>query len=80
LHARRLGFVHPASGKPMMWKSQLPDDMADLIAILRSEAFEARAINEDEDDWDEDLEGGPEIIYARGDGEGDDEGDDEIDE
>ncbi len=84
LHARRLGFLHPASGKPMMWKSQLPDDMADLIAILRSEAFDARAIDDD-DDWDEDLEGGPEIIYARGDGGSDDntedvEDTDEIDE
>ena len=79
LHARRLGLVHPASGKPMMWKSQLPDDMAELIAILRSEAFEARAIEDDDDDWDEDLEGGPEIIYARGDGD-DGESDDDIDE
>lgn len=56
----------------MIWKSQLPDDIADLIAILRSEAFDARAIDED-DDWDEDLEGGPEIIYARGDGGNDDD-------
>jgi 23S rRNA pseudouridine1911/1915/1917 synthase len=77
LHARRLGLVHPASGKPMMWKSQLPDDMAELIAILRSEAFEARAVEDEDDDWDEELEGGPEIIYARGDG---DDGDDDIDE
>ncbi len=78
LHARRLGFVHPANGKPMTWKSQLPDDMAELIGILRSEAFDARAFEADEDDWDDALEGGPEIIYAHG--EGDDEADEEIDE
>lgn len=79
LHARRLGLVHPATGKAMLWRSPLPEDMAELIEILRTEAFEARAIAEEnaEDDWDEDLEGGPEIIYAYGDG-GDD--DDELDE
>jgi 23S rRNA pseudouridine1911/1915/1917 synthase len=77
LHARRLGLVHPASGKPMVWKSQLPDDMAELIEVLRSEAFEARAIAEEDEDWDDELEGGPEIIYAYGDG-GEDEP--EIDE
>lgn len=70
LHARRLGLVHPASAKPMLWKSPLPDDMAELIETLRMEAFEARAI-EEEDDWDEDLEGGPEIIYAYGDADDD---------
>ncbi len=74
LHARRLGLVHPATGKAMLWKSPLPEDMAELIEILRSEAFEARAI-EEEDEWDEDLEGGPEIIYAYGEGPEDDDGD-----
>jgi len=67
LHARRLGLVHPASGKAMLWKSALPDDMAGLVETLRSEAFEARALAE-EDEWDEDSEGGPEIIYAYVDG------------
>lgn len=68
LHARRLGLVHPATGKPMLWKSQLPDDMAELIENVRSDAFEARAIADEDDDWDDELEGGPEIIYAYGDG------------
>jgi 23S rRNA pseudouridine1911/1915/1917 synthase len=67
LHARRLGLVHPTTGKAMLWKSPLPEALAELIETLRSEAFEARAL-EEEDDWDEDLEGGPEIIYAYGDG------------
>ncbi len=74
LHARRLGLVHPATGKPMMWKSALPEDFAELVETLRMEAFDARA-DDDEDDWDE-LEGGPEIIYAYGDaGEDVDESD-----
>jgi len=81
LHARRLGLVHPASGKPMLWRSSLPDDMADLIDTARTLAFEARAIAEAEaeDDWDEDLEYGPEIIYVHGDGgaDGDDDDDSE---
>ena len=78
LHARRLGFVHPASGKPMLWKSGLPDDMAELIETARTLAFDARAREEDDDDWDDELEYGPEIIYAYGDGgDGGDEDDSE---
>ena len=78
LHARRLGLVHPASGKPMLWKSNMPDDMAELLETTRMLAFEAQAIREDEEDWDDDLDGGPEIIYVRGDGGEEDE--DEIDD
>lgn len=75
LHARRLGLVHPASGKSMLWKSALPEDMELLVQHARMLAFEARAIAEEEedDDWDEALEGGPQIIYARGDGSDDDD-------
>jgi 23S rRNA pseudouridine1911/1915/1917 synthase len=80
LHARRLGLVHPATGKAMQWTSKLPDDMADLIETARRLAFAARASAQD-DDWDEvdgEDEDGPEIIYARGDGgsDDDDDGDD----
>ena len=77
LHARRLGLIHPATGKPMLWKSNMPDDMAELIETARMIAFEARALaEEEEDDWDEDFDDGPEIIYAYGDST---EGDDDID-
>ncbi len=71
LHARRLGLVHPASGKPMLWKSNVPEDMAELIQTARMMAFEARALEEEDndEDWDDELEGGPEIIYAYGDGD-----------
>ena len=77
LHARRLGLVHPTSGKSMLWRSSLPEDMAELIQTARMLAFEARAEEEEDDeDWDEAFEGGPEIIYAYGDGS-DDEDDSE---
>jgi 23S rRNA pseudouridine1911/1915/1917 synthase len=75
LHARRLGLVHPVTGKPMLWKSNMPEDMAALIDTVRTLAFEAKALEEDdEDDWDEDLEGGPEIIYAYGERDGGESG------
>ena len=73
LHARRLGLVHPLTGKAMLWKSNVPEDMAELIATARTLAFEARAAEEEDEDWDEEFEDGPEIIYAYGDGDDDDD-------
>jgi len=35
LHAWRLAFVHPASGKTMQFESQLPADMRDLLSALQ---------------------------------------------
>jgi 23S rRNA pseudouridine1911/1915/1917 synthase len=35
LHAKELGFVHPVTGKDMMFKSELPDDMTNLIEKWR---------------------------------------------
>lgn len=32
LHARRLGLIHPVSGKAVEWSSELPQDFTDLIA------------------------------------------------
>lgn len=75
LHARRLGLVHPVTGKSMLWKSELPEDMDDLVATARMLAFEAQAAEEVDEDWDDDLEDGPEIIYARGDGSEDEDDD-----
>jgi 23S rRNA pseudouridine1911/1915/1917 synthase len=75
LHARRLGFIHPSSGRPMLWKSEVPEDMAELIDAARLSALAAHAAGEGEDwDGDEDYAGGPEIIQGDGDaGEDDDE-------
>ena len=69
LHARKLGLVHPSSGKSMLWKSPLPDDMADLLDQLRlNAAMEADALLEDDfDDDDHEVE----LIYAYGDGDDD---------
>lgn len=35
LHAAELGFDHPVSGEAMMFHAPLPQDMADLIDVLR---------------------------------------------
>lgn len=35
LHARSLGFIHPVSGKPMMFESQLADDISKIIEKWR---------------------------------------------
>ena len=35
LHAQALGFVHPLTGQAMRIEAPLPDDLADLIAVLR---------------------------------------------
>ena len=52
--------------------------MADLIATARMLAFEAQAIEEEaDDDWDE-LEGGPEIIYAYGNADTVDDDEDDV--
>lgn len=37
LHARRLGFVHPASGETLEWSVEAPADMQALIAVLRED-------------------------------------------
>ena len=42
LHAWRLGFAHPADGRPLVFEAPLPDDMAALIAHLRHGARGAR--------------------------------------
>lgn len=35
LHAAELGFVHPATNRPMHWTSPLPPDMAKMLEFLR---------------------------------------------
>jgi 23S rRNA pseudouridine1911/1915/1917 synthase len=69
LHARRLGLIHPSSGRPMLWKSEMPEDMAELIDAARLSALAALAVEGKEDgadlDGDEDCVDGPEIIHDR---------------
>lgn len=38
LHARRLSLCHPASGQEMSWSVELPEDMLQLLAVLREDA------------------------------------------
>jgi 23S rRNA pseudouridine1911/1915/1917 synthase len=38
LHAARLGFDHPASGKRMTWDSEMPPDMSQLLERLRRQS------------------------------------------
>ncbi|MFT5014201.1 MAG: 23S rRNA pseudouridine1911/1915/1917 synthase, partial [Dinoroseobacter sp.] len=38
LHARRLSFVHPSSGEECEFESALPDDMAELLMLMRQYA------------------------------------------
>ena len=38
LHARRITLQHPATDEPVTFEAPLPDDMVDLIALLREEA------------------------------------------
>lgn len=35
LHARRLGLTHPTTGEWVEWESPLPDDMEQLLAVLK---------------------------------------------
>jgi len=37
LHAHRLGFTHPVTGKPVRFESPLPKDLSRLLGRLRSE-------------------------------------------
>ena len=37
LHARSLGFIHPASGEHVQFECPLPDDIVQLIAVLEAE-------------------------------------------
>ena len=36
LHATRLGLIHPATGEALHWEVPVPEDMAELLATLRS--------------------------------------------
>ncbi len=74
LHARRLGLVHPLTGKSMVWKSPLPDEMEALLERLRLDALFAAeaAAAAAEEDFDDDFDDGEvECIYEYGDGDDD---------
>ena len=37
LHARRLELVHPDDNRPMRWEAPLPEDMVELLTLLRED-------------------------------------------
>lgn len=37
LHAAKLGLEHPISGEAMSWEVPMPDDMLNLLAVLRAD-------------------------------------------
>ena len=41
LHATRLSFVHPITGKKLRFEAPLPDDMAQAWALLEASAYES---------------------------------------
>lgn len=62
LHAVRLGLIHPATGEPMEWQAELPEDMKMLLEAMRfeevadDENFAMEFVEDFEDDFDEDFE------------------------
>ncbi len=43
LHASRLGLIHPQSGEYMEWQVPLPEDMEQLLEILRQDVAEHKS-------------------------------------
>lgn len=39
LHAKTLGFMHPATGAPLLFDSELPADLEAALAALRGPPF-----------------------------------------
>jgi 23S rRNA pseudouridine1911/1915/1917 synthase len=37
LHAFKLGFEHPTTGEWVEWESPMPDDMQQLLTVLRED-------------------------------------------
>lgn len=64
LHAAKLQLTHPTTGKVMRFRAPLPDDFADMLALLEDDYFaDALHFGEDEDDdWNED-DYDVEVIY-----------------
>jgi 23S rRNA pseudouridine1911/1915/1917 synthase len=44
LHAARLSFEHPVSGKPIANDAPLPEDMQELLAVLARDAASVKKV------------------------------------
>nr|WP_320049047.1 RluA family pseudouridine synthase [uncultured Desulfuromonas sp.] len=61
LHARLLGFIHPRTGAYMEFTSDLPDDLASIVAFLDGKyGVELSSLRESYDPTGEDIDGNPE--------------------
>ncbi|WP_373020226.1 23S rRNA pseudouridine(1911/1915/1917) synthase RluD [Thiomicrorhabdus sp.] len=58
LHAGALSLTHPVTGKTMKWKADMPEDMLNLIDMLRDDMdeFESQYSGYDEFDYDYGVE------------------------
>ena len=64
LHAGQLSLTHPKTGKTMKWKAPMPDDMLDLIDILRDDVEDFQAARVGYDEYDYDLDDGVEVEWV----------------
>jgi len=65
LHAIRLGLIHPLSGEAMIWSIDLPEDMKNLLEMIRREQSDVwdsldnlgfeEYLDESSDDMDDDI-------------------------
>lgn len=73
LHAYRLSFIHPVSKEEVSFEAKLPEDIYQLLSVLRLEsgldsslthedAYQQSMDSEDDDDWDD---GDVEVIYVK---------------
>lgn len=55
LHAGALSFTHPVTGNVVKWKAAMPEDMLELIDVLRDDMEEFQAMSYGYDDFDYDY-------------------------
>ncbi|MFZ9035478.1 MAG: 23S rRNA pseudouridine(1911/1915/1917) synthase RluD [Francisellaceae bacterium] len=55
LHAWRLGFIHPISGETLVFKAPLPNDLKQLMRVLREDGKTLYHYEEDEFDFDDEF-------------------------
>lgn len=55
LHAGALSFTHPVTGNVVKWKAPMPEDMLELIDVLRDDMEEFQAMSYGYDDFDYDY-------------------------
>jgi len=63
LHAGQLSLEHPITGKQMKWKAEMPEDMLDLIDMLRDDQEDYRAQHTSYD-ADYDIDDGVEVSWV----------------